>query len=37
VKLLEEKEIKPTIYRSVHTGGAEFVLAQEASYRERGI
>lgn len=37
VKLLEEKEMKPTIYRSVHTGGGDFVLEQEASYRERGI
>lgn len=37
VKLLEEKGIKPTIYRSVHTGSMDFVLEQEATYRERGI
>jgi len=37
VKLLEEKGIKPTIYRSVHTGGMDYVLEQEATYRERGI
>lgn len=37
VKLLEEKGIKPTIYRSVHSGGMDFVLAQEAAYREGGI
>ena len=37
VKLLEEKGVKPTIYRSVHTGSMDFVLEQEATYRERGI
>jgi uncharacterized phosphosugar-binding protein len=37
VFLLETKEIKPTIYRSVHLNGLDFVEAQEAAYRERGI
>lgn len=37
VKLLEEKGIKPTIYRSVHTGSEEFMAQQEAEYREKGI
>tara|TARA_R110002095_G_scaffold18580_1_gene21417 strand:- start:138 stop:872 length:735 start_codon:yes stop_codon:yes gene_type:complete len=37
VDLLEQKEIKPTIYRSVHTGSEAFMAQQEASYKERGI
>ena len=37
VDLLEQKDIKPTIYRSVHTGSEAFMAEQEASYRERGI
>lgn len=37
VKLLEEKDLKPTIYRSVHSGGMEFMLEQEAACRERGL
>jgi uncharacterized phosphosugar-binding protein len=37
VKLLEEKGIKPTIYRSVHTGSEAFMQEQEAAYRARGI
>lgn len=37
VKLMEERGLKPTIYRSVHTGGADFVAQQEAEYREKGF
>jgi len=37
VKLLEKKGIKPTIYRSVHTGSEEFMHQQEADYRAKGI
>jgi uncharacterized phosphosugar-binding protein len=37
VELLEEREIKPTIYRSVHTGSEDFMAEQEATYREQGI
>lgn len=37
VDVLEKKEIKPTIYRSVHLNGLDFVEQQEADYREKGI
>lgn len=36
VKLLEEKDLKPTIYRSVLTGGGDFLKAQETRFRESG-
>jgi len=37
VQHLEEREVKPTLYRSVHTHGEQDIETQQQRYREQGI